>query len=138
MIPSFVDTNILVYAHDTSAGDKHTKAKATLQDCWKKESGFISTQVLQEFYVTVTRKLTKVLPKVKAREIIQDYTAWPVYQPTAEDIISASELEEKYQLSFWDALIVVTAQNSGTRILFSEDLQDGRQIGKIKVVNPFQ
>lgn len=138
MTPSFIDTNILVYAHDSAAGDKHTKAKAILRDCWENESGFMSTQVLEEFYVTVTHKLTKVLPKAKAREIIQDYTAWSVYQPTAEDIISASELEEKYQLSFWDALIVISAQNSGTAILFSEDIQDGQQIGKVKISNPLR
>lgn len=138
MNQSFIDSNVLVYAYDIDAGDKHKKAQEILQNCWESESGFISTQVLQEFYITVTRKLTKVLPKAKAREIIQDYTAWPVYQPTVEDIISASELEEKHQLSFWDALIVVSAQNTGATTLITEDLQNGRQIGKLKITNPFR
>ena len=134
---SFVDTNVLVYAHDADAGAKHSKAQKLLQDCWETESGVISTQVLQEFYVTVTHKLPKTLPKQVARNVIQAYQVWPVHQPSVEDIIAASELEEQHHLSFWDALIVIAAQLSGATTLVSEDLQDGRQIGNVKIVNPF-
>jgi predicted nucleic acid-binding protein len=133
----FVDTNILVYAYDVDAGEKHVIAQALLRDCWEARSGVVSTQVLQEFYNTVTRKLTKKLSPQSAREIVGTYQAWPVYCPTVDDILSASELEKQHTLSFWDSLIVVAAQNLGADILISEDLQDGRQIGNLKITNPF-
>ncbi len=136
MTSIFIDTNILVYAYDADAGTKHLKAQMVLRDCWETESGAISTQVLQEFYVTVTRKLSKTVSPQAAREVIQTYRAWPIYQPTIEDVISASELEELHHLSFWDALIVIAAQMSGATTLMSEDLQDGRQIGSLKIINP--
>jgi predicted nucleic acid-binding protein len=135
---TFIDTNILVYAYDADAGDKHKKAEALLRDCWETESGALSTQVMQEFYVTVTRKLPKTISKRAAREVIQAYEAWPVYHPNTGDILAASELEEQHSLSFWDALIVVAAQKSGAVDLASEDLQDGRQIGSLKITNPFK
>jgi predicted nucleic acid-binding protein len=135
---TFIDTNILVYAYDADAGDKHIKAQAVVKECWENESGIISTQVLQEFYVTVTRKLSSPIPPQAARDVIQTYRAWSMFRPTIEDIISSSELEQRYQLSFWDALIVIAAQVSGAAILVSEDLQDGQQIGSIKVANPFK
>ena len=134
---SFIDTSVLVYAYDADAGDKHLKAQRLLRECWEKESGVISMQVLQEFYVTVTRRLPKTLPKANAREVVQTYHAWPVYTSTIEDIITASELEDHHKLSFWDALIVTSAQMSGAKSLISEDMQDGRQFGIVKVVNPF-
>ena len=134
---SFIDTNVLVYAHDADAGAKHLKAQKLLQDCWETESGIISTQILQEFYVTVTHKLPKTIAKRVARNAVQAYQVWPVYQPSVEDIITASELEERHRLSFWDALIVIAAGMSGASTLISEDLQDGRQIGNVKIVNPF-
>jgi predicted nucleic acid-binding protein len=135
---TFIDTNVFVYAYDADAGDKHVRAKAVLRDCWETESGALSTQVMQEFYVTVTRKLSKTISKQAAREVVQTYEAWPVYHPAVEDIIAASELEEQHSLSFWDALIVVSAQKSGAAALVSEDLQDGRQIGSLKITNPFK
>lgn len=134
----FIDTNILVYAYDADAGDKHLKAQTVLRDCWENESGSISTQVLQEFYVTVTNKLTKTVPVQTARKVIETYRAWPLYLPTIEDIIVASELGEKHQLSFWDALIVIAAQMSGATTLLSEDLQHGQQISSLRIVNPFK
>ncbi len=138
MSPTFIDTNVLVYAYDADAGDKHKKAGAVLRNCWETESGALSIQVLQEFYVTVTRKLSKTVSKQATREIIQTYEAWPVYHPTIEDIIAASELEEQHSLPFWDALVVIAAQKSGALTLVSEDLQDGRQIGSLKITNPFK
>jgi predicted nucleic acid-binding protein len=97
----------------------------------------VSTQVLQEFYVTVTRKVPKPLAKRAARAVVDTYRAWPVHRPEVDDVIAASELEERHQLSFWDALIIVSAQRSGARTLLSEDLQDGRRIGELIIVNPF-
>lgn len=133
----FVDTNILVYSYDTDAGQKHDTARSVLMDLWGSRTGAVSTQVLQEFYVTVTRKLPKPLAKRVAREVIGTYRAWPVHRPEVEDVIAASELEDRHQMSFWDALVVVSAQRSGARTLLSEDLQDGRRIGELVIINPF-
>jgi predicted nucleic acid-binding protein len=134
---TFVDTNVLVYAYDADAGDKHEAAQARLQALWEDESGAMSTQVLQEFYVTVTRKLRRPLPRPVAREVVATYRAWPIHRPEAEDVLAASELEERHRLSFWDALIVVSARRSRAHTLLSEDLQEGRRFDDLVVVNPF-
>jgi len=136
--PTFVDTNVLVYAYDADAGAKHELARSRLQTLWKNETGLTSTQVLQEFYVTVTRKLSRPLPRRTAREVVATYRAWPVHRPDADDVIAASELEERHQLSFWDSLIVVSAQRSGARSLLTEDLQDGQRFDGVEVVSPFR
>ena len=133
---TFIDTNLLVYAYDADAGMKHTKAQKVLLDCWENESGCLSTQVLQEFYVTVTHKLAKKIPPQEARAVIETYRAWPIFLPTIDDILSASEAEERYGFSFWDSLIIVAAQKLGAANLASEDLQDGQQIGSLKIINP--
>jgi predicted nucleic acid-binding protein len=134
---TFVDTNVLVYAYDADAGRRHDIARAELARLWDTRTGAVSTQVLQEFYVTVTRKLPKSLPSSTAREVVGSYGAWPVHRPKAEDLVAASELEERHSLSFWDALVVVAAQRSGARWLLSEDLQAGRRFGDTRVANPF-
>jgi predicted nucleic acid-binding protein len=134
----FIDTNILVYAFDTDAGDKHARAQSLLRKCWENQSGTLSTQVLQEFYVTVTHKLAKKVDRQSARNIVQTYKAWPYHRITAEDIIEASELEKQYKLSFWDALIVISAQRTGATALYSEDMQHEQQIGNVKIINPFK
>jgi predicted nucleic acid-binding protein len=92
---------------------------------------------LQEFYVTVTRKIPKPLSKVDAREIVQTFSAWPVYGVAFEDIVAATELEEQHSLSFWDSLIVRAAKGVGASTLYSEDLQDGIEIEGLKIANPF-
>lgn len=138
MTLTFIDTNILVYAYDVDAGIKHTKAQGVLLDSWENGLGCLSIQVLQEFYVTVTRKLAIKISSQEARSIIETYRAWPVFLPTVDDVLAASEVEENYKLSFWDSLIVVAAQKLGATNLASEDLQDGQQIGSLKIINPFK
>lgn len=135
---TFVDTNVLVYAYDADAGEKHTKAREALVDCWENESGCLSTQVLQEFYVTVTRKLAKTISPEEACAVIETYRAWPTYSTTVDTILAASEVEKRYQLSFWDSLIIAAAQMSGAATLLSEDLQNGQQIDSLKITNPFK
>jgi predicted nucleic acid-binding protein len=134
----FLDTNILVYAYDIEEEEKHQKAKEILIDCWDNHSGAISTQVLQEFCVTVTRKLPKKLPTHEAREIIKDFLPWSIYRIEPANVVAASELGEKYGYSFWDSLIIIAAQNTGAEILYSEDLQDGQQLNGLRIVNPFR
>jgi predicted nucleic acid-binding protein len=133
----FVDTNILIYAHDLDAGDKHAIAATILRHLWETEAGIISTQDLQEFYVNVTRKIPNPLAKSNARAIIQSYLVWPVELNDAKTILTASEFEERYQLSFWDAMIVAAACNAKVEKILTEDLSHGQTIEGIFIENPF-
>lgn len=132
----FVDTDILVYAHDSTAGVKHARAKATIEELWRTRSGVVSTQVLQELCVNLRRKAGRPVDLKTAREIVTDYLAWEVYVNTGESIMDALELEERYQISFWDALIVQAAEATGANVLYSEDLSDGQVYGPVRVINP--
>ena len=132
----FVDTNILVYAHDLSAGERHTKASDVIESLWETETGVISTQVLQEFYVTVTRKIKNPLTPTEAREIIRNYLAWPTQINDPEMTIRASEIEEKHRLSFWDAMIVAAALQLQAQKIFTQDLNHGQIIEGILIENP--
>ncbi len=133
----FVDTNVLVYAYDIEAGAKHETARSVLLELWETRSGAMSTQILQEFYVTVTRMLPRPLAKHAALGVLDTYRAWPVHRPGLDDVLAASELEARHQLSFWDALVVVSAERSGAATLLSEDLQAGRRFGQVVIHNPF-
>ncbi|MCZ7574862.1 MAG: PIN domain-containing protein [Ardenticatenaceae bacterium] len=134
----FVDTNILIYAHDRSAGVKHLQAKTLLQELWNTHTGCLSVQVMQEFYVNVTRKVARPLSPEAAAQIIADLAVWDVHRPAVEDILDAIGVQARYQLSFWDAMIVVSAQQLGCRTLWSEDLNSGQVYDGVTVRNPFQ
>ena len=134
----FVDTNVIVYAHDTAAGAKHGAARALIERLWEERSGVVSTQVLQELYVTVRRKVATPLAPEEAKLLIGDYLRWEVVVNDGEAILAAIELEKRFKLSFWDALIVHAATQSGADTLYSEDLGDGRSYGDVRVVNPFR
>jgi predicted nucleic acid-binding protein len=133
----FVDTNILIYAHDLDAGQRNTLSADIMRDLWENRTGIISTQVLQEFYVNVTRKIENPLPKSKARGIIENYLAWPVELNDAKTVLAASEIEERHMLSFWDALIVASARNAEAEKILTEDLNHGQRIEGILIENPF-
>ncbi|HZU11941.1 MAG TPA: PIN domain-containing protein [Chloroflexota bacterium] len=133
----FVDTNILVYAYDVDAGKKHEIARDLLAHLWEKRQGTLSTQVLQEFYVTVTRKVPAPLDPPVARRVIAAYHSWPVQSIDVATIVEASEIGERRQLSFWDALIVTAARRAGVNYLLSEDLQDGQTVEGVRIANPF-
>jgi predicted nucleic acid-binding protein len=132
----FVDTNILMYAHDASAGAKHDRAKAVIAELWSTRSGVVSTQILQELCVSMRRKAIRPVDLKTAREIVTDYLAWDVHVNTGGSILEALELEERYRISFWDALVIQAAQASGAAVLYSEDLSDGQMYGAVRVVNP--
>ena len=134
---TFVDTNILIYAHDADAGDKQRVAARVLEDLWESRLGVISTQVLQEFYVNVTRKIARPVERSVAREIVRAYGAWQLERPGRDEILHASELEQRYRLQFWDALIVATAIAGGASVLLSEDFFHGRRVAGIVIRNPF-
>ena len=133
----FLDTNILVYAYDRDAGRKHDIARDQLIDLWNAGGGILSTQILQEFYVTVTRKIPSPLPPASAREVIEDYLAWDVVANDGEAVLEAVDLQISGKISFWDALVVVAAKRGGAVQILSEDLPDGRKFGDIVVRNPF-
>jgi predicted nucleic acid-binding protein len=134
---TFVDTNILVYAHDRSEPAKQPVAQALLEGLWHDRAGVLSTQVLQELYVVATRKLDPPMPRAAARELVVLYSTWPVVQVDIPLVLAASELEERHTLSFWDAVVVEAARRAGATRLVSEDLQPGRRIGGVTVENPF-
>jgi predicted nucleic acid-binding protein len=133
----FVDTNILIYAYDLDAGSKHNKAGTILENLWQERTGVLSTQVLQEFYVNVTRKIAYPLTRAKARRIIENYLVWQVEQNSPESILLASEIEERYLLSFWDALIVASARIAKASKILTEDLNHGQIVEGICIENPF-
>jgi predicted nucleic acid-binding protein len=134
----FVDTAVLIYAHDVDAGTKHDQAEAIVRELWTTRLGALSTQVLQEFYVNATRKIRQPLERALARRLVRFYSAWRVERIGPAEILEASTLEEEHEIGFWDALIVVAAVNSGASRLLSEDLGDGQVISGVRVENPFR
>jgi predicted nucleic acid-binding protein len=133
----FVDTNIFVYRYDRSEPAKQRVALAWLDALWRARSGRISTQVLHELYVTLTRKLSRGLEPGDARTIVRALEAWKPVTSDAAMLHAAWELEDAYSFSFWDALIVAGALRTNASILLTEDLQDGMSIGSLTVTNPF-
>ncbi len=132
----FVDTNILVYAHDRSAGVKHQRAQLLLEQLWDSGQGVLSTQVLQELCINLRRKVRDPLPMEEVRRLIRDYATWEVIANTSESVLQALDIELRYKTSFWDALILQAAESAGASILYSEDLATGQHYGSIQVVNP--
>ena len=133
--PVFVDTNVLIYALDNADLKKQEAARAWRAELWKRRQGRISFQVLQEFYAKVTRQWPKV--RLEVRSEVRDLLAW---RPVAVDGIileRAWKIQDRYQLSFWDALIVAAAKSASCRYLLTEDLQSGQDFDGLLVVNPF-
>ena len=112
----FVDTNILMYAHDTSTGEKHERAKELIAELWRDRSGVVSTQVLQELSANLRRKAGRPLDSKATREIITDYLTWQVIVNGGDSILEALDLEARYRVSFWDALVLHAAQASGAEV----------------------
>jgi predicted nucleic acid-binding protein len=135
--PVFVDTNVLVYARDTSEPAKQPRAAAWLAHLWREQTGRTSVQVLSEYYVTVTRKLRPGLPAADAWDDVRALTAW---RPLAIDtalLERGREIEQRYRLGWWDCLVVAAAQLQDCSVLLSEDLQDGGVYGEVTVRSPF-
>jgi predicted nucleic acid-binding protein len=133
---TFVDTNILIYAHDIDAKSKHEVAKNVLADLWSKRSGVVSMQVLQEFYVNVTRKIGVPLSKTEARRVTANYTLWCT-ETTPAEISSAFRIEDEFRIGFWDALILASAAKCGASRILTEDLNAGQMIAGVRIENPF-
>ena len=132
----FVDTNILLYAHDRSAGVKHERARQLLERLWTLGEGVLSTQVLQELCINLRRKIAHPLPVEEIRQIIQDYLSWEIVVNTPASTLHALDIEVRYKMSFWDALILHAAESAGAAVVYSEDLATGQKYGAVQVVNP--
>ena len=133
---TFIDTNILIYAHDVDAKAKHETAKQVLQELWTARAGVLSAQVLHEFYVNVTRKISRPLTKTAARRIVNSYAIWCVDTGPAE-ISAAFLIEDEARIGFLDALILAAARKAGAARVLSEDLNAGQRIAGITIENPF-
>lgn len=133
----FVDTNILIYAHDRGAGRKHDLARQLIEHLWNTGQGVLSTQVLQELRINLRRKLAHPPSTDQVRQLVQDYLSWEIVVNSPDSILHALETETRYKISFWDALVLQAAEVAGAEILYSEDLSAGRRYGNVHVVNPF-
>ncbi|MFH0811379.1 MAG: PIN domain-containing protein [Pseudomonadota bacterium] len=133
----FVDTNVLVYARDASEPRKQEQAMAWMSHLWNGRAGRLSFQVLQEFYVTVTEKLTPGMDPKSARSDIRALLAWHPIPVEKRVVEGAWLIQDRYGLSWWDALIVSAAQVADCQYLLTEDLQKNQEFNKVQVINPF-
>jgi predicted nucleic acid-binding protein len=133
---TFIDTNILIYAHDIDAQAKNEIAKGVLRELWSERAGALSMQVLQEFYINVTRKIASPLSKDSARSVVTSYALWCT-ETTPAEISTAFRIEDESRIGFWDALIISSAAKCGATRILSEDLNAGQRISGILIENPF-
>ena len=133
----FVDANVLVYAFDSSAARKQDEARRLLERLWESRAGCLSVQVLQEFFVTATKKVARPLPVEDASSRVREFAAWRVFSPTADDVLAAIGLHARANIAFWDAMIVVAAAESACDVLWTEDLSDGQVLQGVRIRNPF-
>jgi predicted nucleic acid-binding protein len=134
----FVDTNVLVYARDASEVEKQPKAEAWMRYLWREKSGRLSFQVLNEYYFTVTGKLQPGLDPAEARNEVRSLLAWRPVPADRRVLEGAWSVQDRYQLAWWDSLIVAAARAAGSRFLLTEDLQHHQVLGDLTVLNPFE
>ncbi len=132
---SFLDTSVLLYTDDADSPEKQRRALDLIGECRGRRTGVVSTHVLQEYFVTATRKLR--LATEVARRKTEIFGRLHLVTPGLDDVVGAIDLHRLHDLAFWDALIVRSALVSGCSRLFSEDLQRGRRFEGAQVVNPF-
>ena len=138
MSAEFLDTNVLVYAHDRTAGAKRRIAADLVNVLVRRREAVVSVQVLVEFAVTVTQKIPVRLSLARTAEILRDLAVLRVVSPTADDVLAAVDLAGRCSLSMWDAMILRAAASEGVAIVWSEDLSDGRSYDGVEVRNPFK
>lgn len=135
MSVEFVDTNVLIYGHDSSTGAKHIQSIDLVRRLANDDSGALSIQVLTEFYAAATKKLA--MTSQQAEEVIADFGVWTIHRPEHADLIRAAQLHRRHKISWWDALILNSAIELGCRVLWTEDLSHGHRYGSVTVRNPF-
>lgn len=134
---TFLDTNVLVYLFDVDSPAKQARARELFGHLGRSGRVVLSSQVLQEFYVTVTRKLARPLPAEDALSALVQFSVYPLVTSDGALVLRAAQLHQKASLSFWDALIVQAALEGNCRTLLSEDMQHGRKFGDLVIENPF-
>ena len=133
----FVDTNVLLYAEDRAHATKHAVARTWLRELWLRRSGRLSTQVLNEFYVTATRKLKPPMPAGDARAEVRRLERWQPWVVDHATVESAWAVESRFGVNYWDALMVAAAQQQGCDYLLTEDLQHDQLMDGVRILNPF-
>lgn len=134
----FLDTNIIIYAYDSSAGKKHEIARKILIELWDSGLGVISTQVLQEFFINVTKKIPKPIDIDLAKGIIEDFLKWDVVVNDGESLLDAIDILVEYNYSFWDSMIIQAAVKGGAELLLTEDLEHGKVVKGVEIRNPYK
>lgn len=137
MRPEFIDTNVLLYAYDITAGPRHAAARELVGRLGRERAGVLSIQVLQEFYVTAVRKIATPISSAVARDRLRVLSRWPVHSPLAVDVVAAVEISDGSQISFSDAMVIRSAAAMDCPVLWSEDLNVGQAIAGVEVRNPF-
>ena len=135
---TFLDTNILVYAYDNTAGQKYEIANRIVSDLWASGLGVLSTQVLQEFFVSVTTKIPRPMDARTAKQIVSDLLTWDVVVIDGQSVLNGVDIQVKYRYSFWDSLIIEAAFKAGSPLLLTEDLSDGQVVRSVTIRNPFK
>ena len=135
---TFVDTNIIIYAYDVTAGNKHKIAGKILADLWNSGLGVISTQVLQEFFVTAVQKIPNPINPKEAKDIVTDFLKWHVVVNNGNSITEAIDICINFSFSFWDSMIIESAIEANAAVLLSEDLRHGQVVKGVTIVNPFR
>jgi predicted nucleic acid-binding protein len=133
----FVDTNVLLYSEDGRDRRKQAQAIAWLDALWSRQSGRLSTQVLNEFYVNVTRRIAPPMPAGDARAEVRRYQRWQPWHMDHATVEAAWSVESRFRVNYWDALIVASAQQQDCSLLLSEDLQHEQRFDGVQVLNPF-
>jgi predicted nucleic acid-binding protein len=134
---TLVDSNVLIYAHDADSPLRQRQVAECLKRLWLSQTGRMSTQVLQEFYVNVTQKIRIPMAKPVTREVVRNYGSWVHSDITPATVIRAAEISEIWKISFWDGMVFAAAEQSGASELLSEDLNDGLKVAGIRIVNSF-
>lgn len=133
----FVDTNVLLYAQDPRDDAKRIKAQVWLDHCWRAHRGRLSSQVLHEWYANLSRTAPQ-LTKAEARACVRRYRSWRPWEVDSTTVDEAWLIQDRFGFSYWDALIVASAQAMGCRWLLTEDLQHQQEIAGLTIINPFQ
>jgi len=133
----FLDSDILVAAHDRDAGEKRAIAEQVIRQLWRDQTGVLSMLVLQEFYVALVGTEGSPVPRRAARELVDAYSTWTIVPLGPADMLTASDLEERHRMPFHDAIIVAAARKSRATLLLSERIAPARHVTGLEIRNPF-
>ena len=137
MSPEFLDTNVLLYAYSPADGERHARAAELVRRLAESRHAAVSVQVMQEFYVNAVAKIRRPMTPEQAALRLRAFALWAVFTPLPGDVLAAAELSQRYQLSFWDAMVVLGALRLRCDVLWTEDLNHGQVIDGVTIRSPF-